>query len=541
MLKLKKKSIIPYQGKVYDLSVSTEDKSYNIDNVVVHNSAGGCLILFILDITKIDPVRHNLIFERFLNPGRQDPPDVDIDLDSKIHKQVEDYLKDKYGREKVCHIANFNKFGAKSVVKDLCRVFELDYYLSNKLTGLFSKFDRTVSEELIAAKDLAIKMQDEKLLNFIDENFDNLSKYGDRMIGMVRQVGRHASGILISNNDLNVSDIPINRLKGELITGVQEGTEDREVSELGYLKLDILGLTNASVINETIKLVEQKYGIKDLENTLIKSDFDHQPVWDEFAKGNCQDIFQFGGDGMIDVIKDIKPKNIYELCAINALYRPANIEAGMIKEYKDNRNNPEAAKAKLSKIDPDLWEILKETFGAIAYQEQTMFILQKIGGFTLAEADSLRKTLKTFYRVGSEQHTNEKFIEIIKRFEDGALKKGVSKENAHDLLQTLSKYTGYTFNKCLSLNTNVITPNGIKNIKKIKVGEEVLSYDYKKNDVYTTKVKNIHKNGKKKLYRIKTDTGHIIESTLDHKFMVANGTQQTLQTILDKNLEIIDV
>lgn len=541
MLKLKKKSIIPYQGKVYDLSVSTEDKSYNIDNVVVHNSAGGCLILFILDITKIDPVRHNLIFERFLNPGRQDPPDVDIDLDSKIHKQVEDYLKDKYGREKVCHIANFNKFGAKSVVKDLCRIFELDYYLSNKLTGLFSKFDRTVSEELIAAKDLAIKMQDEKLLNFIDENFDNLSKYGDRMIGMVRQVGRHASGILISNNDLNVSDIPINRLKGELITGVQEGTEDREVSELGYLKLDILGLTNASVINETIKLVEQKYGIKDLENTLIKSDFDHQPVWDEFAKGNCQDIFQFGGDGMIDVIKDIKPKNIYELCAINALYRPANIEAGMIKEYKDNRNNPEAAKAKLSKIDPDLWEILKETFGAIAYQEQTMFILQKIGGFTLAEADSLRKTLKTFYRVGSEQHTNEKFIEIIKRFEDGALKKGVSKENAHDLLQTLSKYTGYTFNKCLSLNTNVITPNGIKNIKKIKVGEEVLSYDYKKNDVYTTKVKNIHKNGKKKLYRIKTDTGHIIESTLDHKFMVANGTQQTLQTILDKNLEIIDV
>jgi DNA polymerase-3 subunit alpha len=418
-------------------------------------SAGGCLILFILDVTKIDPVRHNLIFERFMNPDRLDPPDVDIDLDSKIHKQVEDYLKNKYGIAKVCHISNFSKFGPKSIVKDLCRVFEMDYYLSNKLTGLFGKFDRNVSEELIAAKDMAIKMQDQQLMTFIDDNFEKLSQYGDKMIGMIRQVGRHASGILISNNDLNISDIPINRSKGELITGVQEGMEDREVSELGYLKLDILGLTNASVINETMKLIENKYGIKDLENTLIKSQFDHQPVWDEFAKGNCLDIFQFGSDGMVEVIKDIAPKNIYELCAINALYRPANIEAGMIKEYKDNRNNPERAEARLNSIYSGLWDLLKETFGAICYQEQVMFVLQEVGGFTLGEADSVRKLLKTFYKVGSENITDKKFTDMINKFESGAIKKGVSKNNAHDLLKTLSKYTGYTFNKSHSFAYSV--------------------------------------------------------------------------------------
>lgn len=409
-------------------------------------SCGGCLILFILGITKIDPIKWGLIFERFINPQRIDPPDVDLDFDSTTHKLVEGYLKEKYGIEKVCHIANFSKFGPKSIVKDLCRIFELDYYLSNKLTTFFNGYHNTVTGELNFVKETLKKIGGQnKLLEFIDNNYEKLS-IGDKMCNMVRQVGRHASGILISNKSLEESNLPILRLKGELITGIQEGMEDREVSELGYLKLDILGLKNASIINDTIKLIEKKYNIQNLENDLIKSNFDDENVWKQFMIGNCKDIFQFGSDGMLKLIQDIQPKNIYELCAINSLYRPAALEAGMVQEYIENRINPEFAKNKLDKIYEGLWDILKETFGAICYQEQVIFILHKVGNFTLAESESLRKLLKTYYS-GSEKNQNEKFQKIMDKFKEGASKNNVSKENIEKLLEILNKYTGYSFNK----------------------------------------------------------------------------------------------
>ena len=411
-------------------------------------SCGGCLILFILGITKIDPIKWNLIFERFINPERIDPPDVDLDFDSKTHRKVESYLKEKYGQEKVCHIANFSKFKAKSLVKDICRIFELDYNLSNVLTNFFSReSDSSVTEELEFVKNNIKKLGGgyNHLLKFIDDNYDKFL-LGDKMLNMIRQVGRHASGILISNKNLNESNLPILRLKGELLTGIQEGRDDREVSELGYLKLDILGLTNASIINETIKLIENKYEIKNLENTLIKSNFDDKNVWNEFKLGKCEDIFQFGSEGMIKLIVEIKPDNIYELCAINSLYRPAALEAGMVQEYIYNRNNPENAKVKLNSIYFGLWDILKETFGAICYQEQVTFILHKVANFTLAESESLRKLLKTYYS-GSKEGQGEKFMNIMKRFREGALKNGVSNENIQILLDILGKYTGYSFNK----------------------------------------------------------------------------------------------
>lgn len=263
--------------------------------------------------------------KNFYLTHNSDPADVDIDLDSEIHKTVENYLKDKYGIQKVCHISNFTKFGPKTVVKDLCRIYELDYTLSNKLTSLFTADDELVSTALMRALHISKKINDNKLSEFINQNYNKLVEYGDKMVGMVRQIGKHASGILISNKDLNKSDIPVLRIKGETVTGVQEGAESREITELGYLKLDILGLTNASVINSTIKQVNSKYNLN-LENYLLKGNFDDKRVWEEFSKGNCKDIFQFGGEGMINLILEIKPQNINELCAINSLYRPANIE-----------------------------------------------------------------------------------------------------------------------------------------------------------------------------------------------------------------------
>jgi DNA polymerase-3 subunit alpha len=475
----------------------------------------------------------------FVLTHNSDPPDVDLDLDSEIHKTTEAYLIEKYGKDKVCHIGNFLKFGAKTTVKDLSRIYKLDYGLTNKLTGLFSNsMTTTVTEELQQAIETAKEIGDKELVNFIQENYKYFA-FGDKIVGMIRNSGRHASGILISDNKLNQSDIPILKTKGELVTAVQEGMEDREVSELGYMKLDILGLNTAGIVNNTFKLVESKYGIKNLEQTLLKSKFDDPEVWKQFAIGNSQDIFQFGGEGMIKLIKEIAPNNIYELTAINSLYRPANIEAKMIEEYIENRQDTSVARTKVNKMFPGLYELLEETYGAIVYQEQVIFVMQEVGGFSLAESDKARKILKKLYKKGSEAERNPEFDKLINKFKEGAIKKGVSEERAEELLQILSKYTGYTFNKCLGNDTEIITPKGKKNIKKIKVGDEVLSYDYDKNDVYISKVKKIHKNGKKKLYKIKTIDGkELPPCTIDHKFMIKNGTMKTLKEILDNDYEI---
>jgi len=538
-MKIKNKKIVKYSGEVFDLQVSTPDKSYNISDVVVHNSAAGSLVLFILDITKIDPLRFNLIFERFLNPARIDPADIDLDIDSVTQKLVENYLKEKFGDDKVCHIANFGKFGAKTVVKDLCRIFELDFALSNKLTSYFDelKSEIPVDEQIETAKKIAEKKGERDLLGFIEENGPLLITFGKKLSGMVRQVGRHASGILVSNNVLTESSIPLLLLKGDVVTGMQEGGDEREVSELGFCKLDILGLITASVINQAYKYIHAKHGIDHIEKDILLSDFDDEEVWARFESGDCRDIFQFGSDSMITLIKTIKPKNIVDLSSINALFRPAVIQAGGVKEYIKNKSNPAAVEKKMKAIHPKLWDITSESYGVPVFQEHIMFILQDLGGFTLAEADKGRKILKLLHK--GNQDKSDAFFEMLDKFKKNALANGITEENLEWLLDVLAKYSEYSFNKCLGSNTYINTINGRKKITDIKAGDIVLSYNFDKDDIYTAEVKEKIDNGKKKIYKVRLDNEDIIECTLDHKFMTKNGNMQTIESIFENNLEIV--
>jgi DNA polymerase-3 subunit alpha len=415
-------------------------------------SAPASLVLFVLDITKLDPIRHNLIFSRFINPERIDPADVDLDIDSETQKQVEEYLKTRWGENKVCHIANFIKFGSKTVIKDLCRVFELDFIMSNKLTSYFDQLkiaDLSIEEELKVAEKLATKRNEHSLVKFIDDNREIFIKYGNKLIGMIRQTGRHASGTLISNEILINSDLPILKVAGEIVTGVQEGADEREVSELGYCKLDILGLKTASIINSTYKLIEKKYGIKDLERTILLSDFDDADVYKEFEAGNCRDIFQFGSDSMISLIKRVKPVSEKDLSTINALWRPAIINSGGVDEYLYNKKNVEEAKSKLDQVHEKLWPILKESFGIPVFQEQIMFILQDIGNFTLAEADKGRKIMKLLHK--GNQDKTEAFFKMLDKFQHGAKQNGVNEKELDWLLDIMGKYSEYGFNKSHSL------------------------------------------------------------------------------------------
>jgi len=497
-------------------------------------SAGGSLLLFILDITKIDPVKYNLIFERFINPGRIDPPDVDLDIDSITHKKVEEYLKGRWGEDKVCHIINFLRMGNKTVVKDICRVMKLDFIQSNELSKLLGEFDGTIEDNL----DNAIKTTNSELLKeFIRENKDLFTETNKIFKDTIRQTGRHASGILISNKSLKDSAIPVYKVGDELVTGLQEGGSEREVGEMGYLKLDILGLTTATINNKTFADIKAKYNLKgNIEQQIILSDFSDVKVWDEFCKGLTEDIFQFGSDAMISFIKRAQPRHIYDLCAINAAWRPAVIAAGGVEEYLNNKQNPEEVAENLKRIHIEYYNILKETHGVPIYQEQIMFILQKLGGFTLTEADKTRKVLKV---IGNLKDKNSpEFAKLLKQFGEGCEKNNISKKDTEHILEIMAQYSNYAFNKCLSGNTMVQTKTGLRKISEFKPGMEVVCYHPTKHYQYNAKVKELHLNGVKNVYQIKTNEGEIVKCTLNHKFLTSSG-MISLQEILDRELNII--
>jgi len=535
---IKKKNMIDYFMIIDDIIKFVYSEGGNIG--AGRGSAAGSLVLFVLDLTKIDPIKHNLIFERFMNLERKDPTDLDLDVSSEHQKQVEDYLKERYGEDKVCHIANFGKFGAKTIIKDLCRIYKLDYNMSNKLTSYFDtiKSDLPINEQLESTKKIAKVQNEHQLIKFIDDNKRLFIEKGLKFMNMVRSSGKHASGILVSNKNFFESEIPVIRHKDEIVTGFQEGGDDREVSELGFCKLDILGLQTASVNNNTLKKVEEKYGIKDLENKLLISELDDENVYREFCKGNSRDIFQFGSDNMIALIKNVQPNCIEDLCSINSLFRPAVINSGAIDVYLENKKNKEKTKEEITNKHPDLWDILSQTHGTVIYQEQLMFILQKIGGFTLAESDQARKIMKLLHK-GNQEKT-EAFFEMLEKFKRNARENGLNEKDLEWLLDILGKYSEYCFNRCLHGNTEVLTKDGCKKIKFIKKDDIIYSYDLNMNKVVETKVVEKYKNGKRKVYSICDVDGNKVVCTMNHKFLCEDRLMHSLSTIIEKDLCIVD-
>ena len=416
-------------------------------------SAPSSVCLWLTDLTKIDPLKYNLIFERFANSARKDPPDIDIDFDSEHQKQIEGYLKDKYGVNKVCHVGNFSRFASKTIVKDLSRIFELNFDATNKLTKIFNDniINSTIEKEIKNARKILEKLKDYKTVKFIDDNYELFVKIGSKFEGLARQLGKHASGIIISDKKLVDSDLPLQIIGGEIITGIQDSVDERGIAELGYMKLDILGLTTASVINNTFNLIEKKHNTKHMETEILTSDFNDAKVYDEFKKGNTRDIFQFGSDSMINLMIKMQPENIEDLTSLNALWRPGPISAGIVDEYFYNKNNTEKAKEKYNKIHPIIWENLISTYGLIIFQEQIMLILQKLGNFTLTESDSIRKLLKTLAKQDSKKDYTTEFNEKISKFKKSAILNGISEKNANELFNTLIKYSQYSFVKSHSL------------------------------------------------------------------------------------------
>ncbi|HEC79088.1 MAG TPA: DNA polymerase III subunit alpha [candidate division WOR-3 bacterium] len=376
-------------------------------------SAVGSLALYALGITNVDPLKYNLIFERFLNPGRLSLPDVDADFGDTRRDEVIDFIRQRYGEKNVTQVITFGTMQARAVVRDVGRVMGIAYNEIDRLAKLIP-FHKTIDEALNEVKEL-------KLLVETKEEYKELFNIARKLEGLARHPATHAAGVVITPKEL-VEYVPLYKSPDKKEISTQYAKNSLE--DIGILKMDILGLRTLTVIDDTLKLIGRQVGDIPI--------YDKQ-TYEMLKRGETVGVFQLESQGMQEILRSFKPENFEELIAVIALYRPGPM--GNIQKLIENKEHPE----KIKYMHPLLEPILKETYGMIVYQEQVMQIASRIAGFTMAEADNLRRAMgKKIPELMDENR--EKFIQ-------GAKQNGLSAEVAETIFNRVAPFAGYGFNK----------------------------------------------------------------------------------------------
>ena len=383
-------------------------------------SVAGSLVAYVLYITNVDPIEHELLFERFLNPERVSMPDIDIDFPDTRRDEVIAYVADKYGAEHVAHIITFGTLGARAAVRDVGRILDL----APKLVDQFAKHIPTLPG-MTLEKAYRESPELRKLVDQSDEA-KRLYELANSVEGFPRHASTHAAGIVISQNPLT-DIVPLKAGHGT-IPLTQFPMEDLE--EIGLLKMDFLGLRNLSLLEDIQKNIEQIHG-KNIR--LHDIPFDDQKTFALLSSGDTTGIFQLESQGMRNVLKRLKPSEFEDIVAVNALYRPGPME--QIPTYIDAKHG----RKNVTYPHPDLAPILKKTYGVIVYQEQIMQIASTMAGFSLGEADLLRRAVSKKKRDILEKERAH--------FIAGCLKKGYSEQTAHTVYQLLVRFADYGFNR----------------------------------------------------------------------------------------------
>ena len=419
-------------------------------------SAAGSIVAYLLDIVKVDPIREGLIFERFVNEARlkTDSADIDMDIDSDTLPKVEEWLKDTYGRDSVAHVASYTKFSIKNTVKDVARALGVDNDLAtlNKITKSLDDGSEDLSSEWRRAEKRFAK--NSKEYKWLEAHRGDVLKWANKLVGCTRNVGQHASGRVIVPGKL-IDHVPLVRHKGEILTAYTEGVSERELPEVGLLKLDLLGLNTASVINDTLRLIKER-GVPSnyTKENIFQLDKEDPKILQEFAKGNTDNIFQFASIGMKKLLQEIVVNRFEDLTLCNSLYRPGALNAGMHVQAIENK-----MKSRIDYIHPILEPILKNSYGIPAYQESILNILQIVGNFTLVEADLARKTIKMLGKKLKDPEQMKKLDAMLEKFKEGAEKNGLDIQQTNDILKWISAASDYSFNRshsfCYSLNSYI--------------------------------------------------------------------------------------
>jgi len=385
-------------------------------------SAAGSLVAYCLYITNIDPLKYNLLFERFLNPERVTMPDIDVDFCYERRQEVIDYVVSKYGADRVAQIGTFGTMAARAAIRDVGRVFGYPY-------GEVDAVAKMVPMELGMTIEKALTINPElKKLYTENEKIRKLLDTAKALEGFPRHASTHAAGVVISSQPL-VELVPLHRVGDSTVSTQFTMTA---LEELGLLKMDFLGLRTLTVIQDALRLIKRSRGL-DLD--LEKIPLDDKKVYDLISRGETTGVFQLESSGMRNLLKELKPERFEDIIAVIGLYRPGPLGSGAADEFIRNKNNPENIKYLHPKLEP----ILRETYGIILYQEQVMKIAQELAGFSLAQADILRKAMGKKQQEVMEAQRNS--------FIRGCIKNGIDEKTAEKIFEEISYFAGYGFNK----------------------------------------------------------------------------------------------
>jgi len=398
-------------------------------------SAAGSLVAYCLQITDIDPIPYNLLFERFLNPERVSMPDIDVDFCQDRRSEVIDYVIDKYGSDKVAQVITFGKLLAKGVIRDVARVCDMSIQDADE-------FAKLIPEELkITLKEAYEK--EPKIKEFINKHpkGKDVWDYAVALEGLNRNAGMHAAGIVISNESLWKKTPLFRQSKNDERHLVTQYSKDH-LEDVDLIKFDFLGLKTLTLIDNAIKLIKQRYD-KDIIWESI--DVNDPKVYKTIQSGNTLGIFQIESSGMQSLNARLKPERFEDLIAVLALYRPGPMESGMLDDFIDRKHGVKNIEYPFASLE----KILEPTYGIIVYQEQVMQIVQIIGGFSLGGADVVRRAMG--------KKDPEKMKKLKSEFADGAEKQGYERSKAEDLWELIVKFAGYGFNKSHSAAYALIT------------------------------------------------------------------------------------
>ncbi|HTV60499.1 MAG TPA: DNA polymerase III subunit alpha [Verrucomicrobiae bacterium] len=385
-------------------------------------SAAGSLVSYALEITDVDPLQYDLLFERFLNPERISMPDIDIDFCMRRRGEVIEYVRRKYGAESVAQIITFGTMAAKAVLKDAGRALDMPYGEVDKIAKLVPN---QLNIELADALKQAPQLES---LRQSDNRVRELVEVALRLEGLARHASTHAAGVVISPQPLT-EIVPLYKSNKEEITTQYDMNA---LERIGLLKMDFLGLTTLTVLDDAVLMIEQNRGVK---VDLAALPLDDAPTYQPFSRGDTTGIFQFESHGMRDILKRYQPTRLEDLTALNALYRPGPIQGGMIDDFINRKHG----KKKVTYDLPELEEILSETWGVILYQEQVMQIANRLAGFSLGDADILRRAM------GKKKP--EEMAAQREKFLAGCSARKVPAKKAEKIFDLMAEFAGYGFNK----------------------------------------------------------------------------------------------
>jgi DNA polymerase-3 subunit alpha len=392
-------------------------------------SAAGSLIAYCLEITDVDPIQFDLLFERFLNPERVSMPDIDIDFCVNGRAEVINHVTQLYGRESVCQIITFGTMASKAAIKDVGRALDMPYADVEKIAKLIPAPIRGRNVSITQAIETVPEL---KHAFESDAQVKKVIDIARRLEGCARHSSVHAAGVVISPK-------PLEELIPVAVNNKQEFTTQFEMSDLektGMLKMDFLGLTTLTIIDQCCRTIKEMHG-RDICWSEIPQD--DPKTYELFAKGHTEAVFQFESTGMQEICRKLRPKSLEDLSALNALYRPGPLDGGMVDDFIDRYHG----KKPVEYATPEMEEILQNTYGILVYQEQIMQLAQRLGGYSLGEADLMRRAMGKKKREEMAVH-EEKFI-------SGCVKNRIHKKKAREIFRLMAQFADYGFNRSHSV------------------------------------------------------------------------------------------